>query len=123
MAEAIDCLHGKGPRDLREHCLAVLEAMRGGTPNTLSDRPSSDTNLLRYLQPARIRELAEHILELLPQGEILHNGREKAGVSRMCADLTVARAKLNFRPRYSLAEGLHLTVERDPRFQPTLVRA
>ena len=42
---------------LREHCLAVLEAMRGGTPNTLSDRLSSDTNLLRYLQPARIREL------------------------------------------------------------------
>ena len=42
---------------LREHCLAVLEAMRGGTPNTLSERLSSDTNLLRYLQPARIREL------------------------------------------------------------------
>jgi hypothetical protein len=41
----------------------------------------------------------------------------------MCADLTVARSKLNFRPRYSLAEGLHLTVERDPRFQSALVRA
>ena len=27
VAEAIDCLHGKGPRDLREHCLAVAAYM------------------------------------------------------------------------------------------------
>ncbi len=27
VAEAIDCLHGKGPRDLREHCLAIAAYM------------------------------------------------------------------------------------------------
>jgi hypothetical protein len=31
--------------------------MRGGAANPLPDRLSTDTSLLRYLQPARIREL------------------------------------------------------------------
>ncbi len=39
------------------------------------------------------------------------------GVSRMCADLTLARQKLNYSPRISLADGLRLTIERDPRFR------
>jgi adenylosuccinate lyase len=54
---------------LREHCLAALESMRGGGANTLADRLSSDTSLLRYLQPGRIRELlrAETFLGYAPQ--------------------------------------------------------
>ncbi len=39
------------------------------------------------------------------------------GVSRMCADLTLARQKLNYSPRISLADGLRLTIERDARFR------
>jgi adenylosuccinate lyase len=42
---------------LREHCQAALEAMRGGGPNSLPERLCADTSLLRFLQPARIREL------------------------------------------------------------------
>jgi nucleoside-diphosphate-sugar epimerase len=34
----------------------------------------------------------------------------------MCADLTLAAERLGFRPRVPLAEGLRLTLERDPRF-------
>jgi UDP-glucose 4-epimerase len=46
--------------------------------------------------------------------------REGRGVSRMCADITLAARTLGFRPRVSLAEGLRLTVEHDRRFQAAL---
>lgn len=53
---------------LREHCLAAWELTRGGAPNPLPDRLSADTTLLRFLQPARIRELlkAESYLGFAP---------------------------------------------------------
>jgi UDP-glucose 4-epimerase len=66
-------------------------------------------------------ELAHQVLQILPNGEILHNGSEGAGVSRMCADIRLAEKTLGYRPRHSLADGLRLTVERDMRFQPALV--
>ena len=47
----------------------------------------------------------------------LHNGTEKVGVSRLVADITRARRALGFQPRVSLAEGLRLTLEQDPRFR------
>jgi UDP-glucose 4-epimerase len=49
--------------------------------------------------------------------EIIYNPRSDAGVSRMCADLTLAGEKLHYTPRVTLTEGLRLTLERDPRFQ------
>ena len=49
--------------------------------------------------------------------EPIFSKAESGGVSRMCADLSLAAQKLNFRPRVSLAEGLRLTLEKDPRFQ------
>ncbi|MBL8046846.1 MAG: NAD-dependent epimerase/dehydratase family protein [Anaerolineales bacterium] len=48
--------------------------------------------------------------------EVLYSKSEDGGVSRMCADLTLAAAKLNFRPQVKLEDGLRLTLERDPRF-------
>jgi nucleoside-diphosphate-sugar epimerase len=51
------------------------------------------------------------------QVEIIENPHTDPGVSRMQADLTLARQKLGYRPRISLAEGLRLTLERDPRFK------
>ena len=41
----------------------------------------------------------------------------------MCADLSLAREKLGYQPRFSLEEGLRLTLERDPRFQDARVPA
>ncbi len=46
----------------------------------------------------------------------IYNKNESGGVSRMCADLALAQQKLNFHPKIPLAEGLRLTLERDPRF-------
>ena len=49
--------------------------------------------------------------------EVLTNPRTSPGVSRMCADLSLARAKLGYQPRFSLAQGLRLTLDRDARFR------
>ncbi len=49
--------------------------------------------------------------------EALYSKGEGGGVSRMCADLSLAAQTLSFHPKVGLAEGLHLTLERDPRFQ------
>jgi UDP-glucose 4-epimerase len=51
------------------------------------------------------------------QAEIVYNPRSDAGVSRMCADLTLAGEKLGYTPRVTLTEGLRLTLERDLRFE------
>jgi nucleoside-diphosphate-sugar epimerase len=40
----------------------------------------------------------------------------------MCADLGLAREKLGYQPRVSLAEGLRLTLEKDPRFRDEATR-
>jgi adenylosuccinate lyase len=70
---------------LREHCLAVLETVRAGGANTLAERLSSDTSLLRHLQPARIRELlrAETFLGYAPERarELAAEIRERMRVS------------------------------------------
>jgi UDP-glucose 4-epimerase len=68
-----------------------------------------------------VTSLANRIIRLVKQGEILKTPFEEGGLSRMCADLTLAKELLDYRPRYSLDEGLQLTYERDPRFQPVAV--
>ncbi len=40
----------------------------------------------------------------------------------MCADLSLAREKLGYQPRVSLAEGIRLTLEKDPRFRDEATR-
>ncbi len=68
-------------------------------------------------QETSVRQLAELILDLTGhRAEILTNSRVSGGVPRMCADLTKAHEKLGYTPRFSLEEGLRLTLERDPRF-------
>jgi nucleoside-diphosphate-sugar epimerase len=61
--------------------------------------------------------LARLVLETAnSKAETINHTRTDAGVSRMCADLTLAREKLGYQPRISLAEGLRMTLERDARF-------
>lgn len=65
-----------------------------------------------------VRELVRLVLETVnSRAEVIYNPRTDPGVSRMCADLSLAREKLGYQPRYSLAEGLRLTLERDARFR------
>ncbi len=67
-----------------------------------------------------IRQLIRTIIEVTGvKAQTITNPHTKPGVSRMCADLGLAREKLGYQPRFSLVEGLRLTIERDPRFKRT----
>jgi nucleoside-diphosphate-sugar epimerase len=64
-----------------------------------------------------VRELVRLVLEVTrSKAEVIVNKKTDPGVSRMCADLRLAKEKLGYQPRTSLAEGLRLTLERDARF-------
>lgn len=72
-----------------------------------------------------VRELANLVVQVTGgKPEILANPRTEPGVSRMCANLGLAREKLAYQPRVSLPEGLRMTLEKDPRFrsEPTRPR-
>ena len=49
--------------------------------------------------------------------EVIYNSRTPGGVSRLCADLSLAKDKLNYRSSIGFAEGLRLTLKRDSRFK------
>jgi UDP-glucose 4-epimerase len=69
-----------------------------------------------------VRDLVRHVFDAVKSdAEIVYNPRMDPGVSRMCADLSLAREKLGYRPRIALLEGLRLTVEKDSRFQKPVV--
>jgi UDP-glucose 4-epimerase len=69
-------------------------------------------------QETSVRELARLVIEVTgAEPEVVYNQRTHGGVSRLCADLTLAAAKLNYRPGIGLETGLRLTLERDPRLR------
>jgi UDP-glucose 4-epimerase len=69
-------------------------------------------------QETRLRDLAQLILDITgSDAEILYTPRNDPGVSRMCADLDLARKRLAYEPRTSLEEGLALTLQEDQRFR------
>ena len=64
-----------------------------------------------------VRALARLTQDLTgSSAEVVYNPHSEAGVSRMCADLTLAGEKLGYAPRVTLSEGLRLTIQRDARF-------
>ena len=64
-----------------------------------------------------LRELVNLVLKVAnSNAEVIYSPRTDPGVSRMCADLSLARKKLGYQPRTSLADGLRMTLERDLRF-------
>jgi nucleoside-diphosphate-sugar epimerase len=48
---------------------------------------------------------------------LVHNSQTSGGVSRMKADLNLAKEKLRFTPSIKLEDGLKLTLQRDSRFK------
>ncbi|MBI1793811.1 MAG: NAD-dependent epimerase/dehydratase family protein [Chloroflexi bacterium] len=65
-----------------------------------------------------VRELVKEVTEATGgKPEVIYNSQTSGGVSRMCADLTLAQDKLNYRPSIKLDEGLRMTLKRDPRFR------
>ena len=65
-----------------------------------------------------IAELARHVIRATDkQASTLYNPAASGGVSRLVADVGLARELLGWMPRTTLEEGLRLTLERDARFQ------
>jgi UDP-glucose 4-epimerase len=63
-----------------------------------------------------VRELVQLVRTVTGNDrDVIVNPKVDPGVSRMTADLNLAREKLGYQPRFSLEEGLRLTLERDKR--------
>jgi len=90
---------------------AMVAAATASTVNGLVINVGSGTE-------TSIRELVKKVGEVTGREvESLNNANTSGGVSRMKADLSLAGQKLNYKPSIKLDEGLHLTLQRDPRFQ------
>ena len=64
------------------------------------------------------RELVKKVGEITGREvDSVFNAQTSGGVSRMCADLTLAAQKLNYRASIKLDDGLRLTLQRDLRFK------
>jgi UDP-glucose 4-epimerase len=65
-----------------------------------------------------IRELIKCVQDVTgSNAEVIYSSNTSGGVSRLCADLTLASQKLNYRPSIDLNDGLRLTLRRDTRFK------
>jgi UDP-glucose 4-epimerase len=109
-------VHGKGTqtRDY-VHVDDVVDAMVAAS--TVPDIDNQVINVGSGVE-TNIRELVRLVLEITRStAELMDNPRGTPGVSRMCADLSLSREKLGYQPRIKLADGLRLTLERDPRFK------
>jgi UDP-glucose 4-epimerase len=68
-------------------------------------------------QETSIRELFRLVLEITGgHPEVVYNPHNEGGPSRMCADISLARQKLNYQPQIPLPVGLRMTLARDLRF-------
>jgi UDP-glucose 4-epimerase len=105
-------IHGNGEQT-RDYVYVddVVNAMTASATapdvNTLTINVGSGTEV-------SIRELARMITEVTGGNpEIVYNPRNEGGLSRLCADLSLAREKLGYEPKTSLLEGLKITLERE----------
>ena len=65
-----------------------------------------------------VNDLVRLILQITGKDpEVIHNQRDDRGPDRLCADVSLAREKLNYQPLINLESGLKMTIERDPRFR------
>jgi len=68
-------------------------------------------------QETCINDLAALVAEAVGREvEVLHSPAESGGVSRICADISLARRVIGYKPRVGLREGLRRTLELDLRF-------
>jgi len=61
-----------------------------------------------------VRELARLAVEITGgHPEVVFNPRNEGGISRLCADITLAKDFLGYEPSISLEEGLTRTLNHD----------
>ena len=65
-----------------------------------------------------VKDLIRIVLDVTDsKANVVYNPQTSGGVSRMKADLNLAKEKLRFTPSIKLEEGLRLTLQRDARFK------
>jgi UDP-glucose 4-epimerase len=86
---------------------AMVAAASASDVNNLTINVGSGTEV-------SVRELARLAAEVTGgHPEVVYNPRNEGGLSRLRADLTLAREKLGYEPKTSLIEGLKTTLERE----------
>jgi len=67
-----------------------------------------------------LRSLAKFVLDVTgSRANVVYNAKTSGGVSRLCADLSLAAQRLNYQPAISLEEGLRLTLKKDVHYKVT----
>jgi UDP-glucose 4-epimerase len=67
-----------------------------------------------------LRGLTKLVLDVTGgQVSVVYNTKTSGGVSRLCADLSLAAQRLNYQPAISLEEGLRLTLKKDVHYKVT----
>lgn len=93
----------------------VVSAMRAAATATDVDQLTINVGSGRETS---VKELARIIPDLLQrEPEVVTNPRSGGGPDRLCADLTLAREKLNLEPLTTLEDGLLKTVRFDPKLR------
>jgi UDP-glucose 4-epimerase len=65
-----------------------------------------------------VLDLARLVLKVTgSDSNLVTNPQTTGGVTHMCANITLAEKKLNYKPSIPLEEGLRLTLQRDARFR------
>ncbi len=63
-----------------------------------------------------VRDLAKQVIEVTGgHPEMVYNPRNEGGLSRLCADISLAKEMLGYEPKVSLADGLKMTFDQDIR--------
>jgi UDP-glucose 4-epimerase len=67
-----------------------------------------------------IQSLAKLVLGVTgSQANLVTNAKSTGGISRLCANLTLAGQKLSYKPSIRLEDGLRLSLQRDTRYKVT----
>ena len=65
-----------------------------------------------------VKDLVRIVLDVTnSSANVVYNAQSSGGVSRMKANLNLAKEKLRFTPSIKLEDGLRITLQRDPRFK------
>jgi UDP-glucose 4-epimerase len=93
----------------------VVEAMAAAATTSDVDRAVINVGSGRELSINELTKKVEQAtkLEIHP----LYNADQSGGVSRLVADIGLARHKLGFKPKTDINKGLRLLLERDPQFK------
>ncbi len=91
------------------NALASASAVQGVNGQVINIGSGTETS---------VRDLARLVIDITGgDPEEVFNPRISGGVSRMCADISLAQEKLNYVPLIPLEMGIRLTLERDPQFK------